>query len=60
MFCVVIELFLDDVEVWFWGVVEVVESLVDDGLLWCWNGRYFLVFGVKLYVVVDVWGVIGG
>ncbi len=60
LLCAATELPLDEAEVRDFGAAEVVEGLVDDGLLRRRNGKYFPAPGLEPHDGVDIRGSTGG
>ncbi|SOJ57749.1 DEAD-box ATP-dependent RNA helicase RhpA [Mycobacterium simulans] len=60
LLCAATELPLDEAEVRSWDATDVVEGLVDDGLLRQRSGRYFPAPGVEPHAAVDIRGSAGG
>jgi DEAD/DEAH box helicase domain-containing protein len=60
LLCAATELPLDEAEVRDFGVADVAQSLVDDGLLRRRNDRYFPAPGIQPHGAVDIRGSTGG
>jgi DEAD/DEAH box helicase domain-containing protein len=60
LLCAATELPLDEAEVRDFGATEIVDDLVDDGLLRRRNGKYFPAPGLEPHAAVDIRGSTGG
>jgi DEAD/DEAH box helicase domain-containing protein len=60
LLCAATEMPLDEAEVRDFGATDVVEGLVDDGLLRRRNGKYFPAAGIQPHGAVDIRGSAGG